>query len=360
MTNKDDQNSVVPPIEADFNGNQLDLFRSFLCNDSERDRRSNTFDLWDSIPRYAVSRQQMNKIRKEKGFLPLQHISFQYRKKPYEVRIQAARIYDEKTKTETDYYPSANEELIEDALRKIAAAQRNGFFDQPNFRSGVVFTLYMLREELKQRGHSRSYQQIILSLYILSGSIIDMRNVGSKDAFQRYSYFSAMTAVSKEKLEQDPHAKWIVQFNPLVTQAINTLTYRQYNYAQMMSHQTQLARWIHKLLSLKFTFASLSTQFEMRYSTIKRDSALLNSYKQERQAIAALDSALNELITGGVLIKLVKNEIRGSRSKLEDVVYTLTATMVFIAEMKAANKRENLATVQKYDAVNHFTPSENR
>jgi hypothetical protein len=348
---KDDQN-VMPPTEADFQGNQLEIFRSFLCNnDNERERLSNTFDLWDSIPRYAVSRQQMNKIREEKGFLPLQHVNFQYRQKPYEVRIQAARIYDEKTKTETDYYPSANEELIEDALRKIAAEQRNGFFDQPNFRSGVVFTLYMLREELKRRGHSRSYQQIILSLYILSGSIMDMRGTGkdSKKAFQRYGYFSAMTAVSKEQLEKDPHAKWIVQFNPLVTQAIDNLTYRQYNYAQMMSHQTQLARWIHKLLSLKFTFASLASPFEIRYSTIKRDSGLLNSYKLERQAIAALDAAFNELKTAGVLMSVVKNDIRSSRGKLEDVVYTLTASMAFIAETKAANKRENMAIEKKND-----------
>lgn len=349
--NKEDKNkksSVIPPTEADFKGNQLDLFRSFLCNNNnERDRLSNTFDLWDSIPRYAMSRQQMNKIREEKGFLPLQHVSFQYRQKPYEVRIQAARIYDEKTKTETDYYPSANEELIEDALRKIAAEQRNGFFDKPNFRSGVVFTLYMLREELKQRGHSRSYQQIILSLYILSGSSIDMRSMESKEAFQRYSYFSAMTAVSREQLEQDPNAKWMVQFNPLVTQAIDTLTYRQYNYAQMMNHQTQLARWIHKLLSLKFTFASLAAPFEIRYSTIKRDSALLNNYTRERDAIAALDAALNELKTGGVLMKVEKHEIRGGRGKLEDVAYTLTAAMAFIAEMKAANKREKLAVENK-------------
>jgi hypothetical protein len=189
---------------------------------------------------------------------------------------------------------------------------------------------------------------------------LDMRSVESKEAFQRYSYFSAMTAVSREKLEQDPDARWIVQFNPLVTQAIDTLTYRQYNYTQMMSHQTQLARWLHKLLSLKFTFASLAAPFEMRYSTIKRDSALLSSYTRERAAIAALDAALNELKTGGVLMKVAKNEIRGDRGKLEDVVYTLTASMAFIAETKAANKRENLAIEKKDDSVSRSTPSKKR
>ena len=350
---KDDANTqkpVIPPIEADFDGAQLDLFRAFLCNnENERAQLSNTFDLWESVPRYAMSRQQMTKIRKEKGFLSLQHLSFQYRQSPFEVRIQAARIYDEKTKTETDYYPSANEELIEDALRKIAAEQqRNVFFDKPNYRSGVTFSLHMLREELSRRGHSRSYQQIVLSLNILAGSMIEIRTMNDEEGegFTKSGYFSGLAAVSKNKLVEDPKAKWIVQFHPLVTQAMDTLTYRQFNYAQMMSHQTQLARWLHKQLSLKFTFASLTTQFEMRYSTIKRDSALLSSYTRERDAIAALNAAWNELKTSGALMKVEKKEVLGSRGKLEDVVYTLTASLDFIAEMKAANKRENL-TIEK-------------
>ncbi len=49
------ENPVVPPNAADFQGQQLDLFRSFLCNnEEERARLSNSFDLWDSVPRYAV------------------------------------------------------------------------------------------------------------------------------------------------------------------------------------------------------------------------------------------------------------------------------------------------------------------
>ena len=79
------------------------------------------------------------------------------------------------------------------------------------------------------------------------------------------------------------------------------MTYRQFNYAQMMGHRTQLARWLHKQLSLKFTFASLITSFDMRFSTIKRDSALLEGYKLQRQAVAALDDALDELKASGVL-----------------------------------------------------------
>jgi len=344
-TTDNQEKPVVPPKKADFQGQQLDIFRSFLCNgEEEREQLSNTFDLWDSVPRYAISRQQMDKIRKTKGFLDLHQIEFHYRGTALKAIIQAARIWDEKTNTSKDYYPSANEELIEDALRKIAAEQRNAFFDKQDYRSGVVFSLHMLREELKKRGHSRSYQQIVLGLNILASSIIEIRSMDGKngEGFTKSGYFSGLAAVSKNKLTEDPQAKWIVQFHPLVTQAIDTLTYRQFNYAQMMGHQTQLARWLHKQLSLKFTFASLTNSFEMRYSTIKRDSALLSNYTRERKAIETLDAAWNELTTSGVLMKVEKSEIRGNRNKLEDVVYTINASFDFITKMKAANKRQSV------------------
>lgn len=342
----DQESPVLPPSEADFQGKQLDLFRAFLSNgEADRDRLSNTFDLWDSVPRYAVSRQQMDRMRKAKGFLDLRQVEFQYRGTTLKGIIQAARVLDEKTGASKDYYPSANEELVEDALRKIAAEQRNAFFDKANFRSGVVFTLYMLREELKKRGHTRSYQEIVLSLRILARSTIEIRTLTGQngEGFAISPYFSGLSAVSKTKLASDAQARWIVQFHPLVTQAIDALTYRQFNYDQMMGHRTQLARWLHKQLSLKFTFASMVTSFEVRYSTIRRDSALLDSYGRERKAIEAVDSAFAELKAAGVLVRFDKKAVYGPRGKLEDVVYTLFSSADFCRHMKAANKRKQLA-----------------
>ncbi|MGZ8238814.1 MAG: hypothetical protein ACXWTY_13200 [Methylobacter sp.] len=80
-----------------------------------------------------------------------------------------------------EYYPGANEELVEDALRKIAAAQRCGFYQPDNQRGGVVFSLHHLRQELARRGHTRSYQQIMLSLDILSFANIDIRSEHDKE-----------------------------------------------------------------------------------------------------------------------------------------------------------------------------------
>jgi hypothetical protein len=341
--------TIEPPEDTAFTGKQLDLFRTFLCNSaSEQDKLSNTLDLWDSIPRYSVSRQAMNKMRKAGSFLDLLTIDFHYRGTPLQAIIQPARILDKATGISQDYYPSANEELVEDALRKIATDQQSGFFDKPNHRSGVVFTLYMLREELKRRGHARSYQQIMLSLNILARSSIEILTTDGKggEGFTISNYFPGMAAVSKQKLADDPHAKWVVHFHPLVTQSINALTYRQFNYAQMMGYKSQLARWLHKMLSIKYTQASLLTPFEMRYSTIKRDSALLEGYKnRERDAISALEDALNELLSqkDGVLMSITKQEVRGLRGKLMDVVYSLIPSPHFVAQIKAANKRRALS-----------------
>jgi hypothetical protein len=334
--------TVTPPLDSDFTGQQLDLFKTFICNgDAARDRLSNAFDLWDSVPRYAVSRQQMDKTRKTKGFLDLLQLDFNYRGEPMLATIQAARIIDEATGVSKDFYPSANEELIEDALRKIAAEPENGFYAKSEFRSGVVFTLYALRKELESRGHTRSYQEIVLSLKILARSTIEISKRDGKrgEGFSLSPFLTGLSAVSRSKLNEDPESRWIAQFHPLVTLAIDAITFRQYNYAQMMSHKNQLTRWLHKQLSLKFTFASFSTSFEIRYSTIKRDSGLLDSYSRERKAIETLDDCIKELEASRVLSKSEKVPVTGPRGKVLDVVYTFYPSPDFIKDMKASNKR---------------------
>jgi hypothetical protein len=318
---------------------QMDLFQTFLCNtDAERDRMSNTIDIWDSIPRYSVSRQEMNKRRDSNGNLPLLNISFEYRGQPYTAEIQPA-LLKEGDKT-VAYYPSASEELVEDALRKLATHQNRGFFEKPTFRSGVAFSLYELRAELTARGHTRSFQEIVQSLTILRKSHIELWvGEGRGESFIAANYLPALAAVSKKKLLDDPGARWVAQFHPLITQCIDQLTYRQFNYAMMMALPSQLARWIHRQLSIKFTFAGLAANpFEIRYSTIKRDSCLLNCAR-EIDNRRCVDDALADLVQVKALQEVTKEPVRANRGKIVDVIYQLKPTKEFVKEMKAANKR---------------------
>lgn len=326
--------------ENAFENTQLNLFQNFLCNTKEeRNELSNCIDLWDSIPRYSVSQQAQNKMRSKEGTLKPLKIDFSYKGKQCAITIMPAKIENSDGQV-MEYYPSANEEIVEDALRKIAAEQNKGFFDNNKYKSGVVFSLYILSEELKKRGHNRSYLEIKKSLEILARSTIDIScDNNDLEVIATSSYFPSMIRSSKKKLQEDPEAKWVIQFHPLVTKSIDQVTYRQYNYHQMMTHKTQLARWLHKQLSLKYTFANIANQFQIHFTTIFRDSALLNSYKLKRQAIQAVDKAFLELEEKKIITNIEKEEIKGIKNKLEDVIYTVKPSIEFVQEIKAANKR---------------------
>lgn len=169
------------PVQA-FENRQLSLFQNFLAN-SEQDDFSNAIAFWDNVPRYAVSRQKMNELRLPGGFLPIRTVDFHYRGKEYTAKIRPAQIEikgeDGKVANDsTSYYPSTREELIEHALRKLAADAQVGFFDKIDYRSGLRFTLYQLRQELAEQGHTLRYDELIEGLRILAFSNIEISGKG--------------------------------------------------------------------------------------------------------------------------------------------------------------------------------------
>lgn len=71
----------------------------------------------------------MARSREKDKFLENHTSVFHYRDRTYAVSISPARIMDLNGK-QRDYYPSTTEELVEDALRKLALDQQKGFFDK--------------------------------------------------------------------------------------------------------------------------------------------------------------------------------------------------------------------------------------
>lgn len=341
---------AVPP--AAFINQQIDLFRDFLVNtDDERDRQSNAIDLWDSVPRYFITRAKQAKLRVQGGFLPIAEREFQYQGRFLTAEIRPARIKttDKNGKTTTlEIYPSAREELIEHALRKLASEQQAGFHDaSSDFRSGVTFSLYQLRAELESRGHSMRYDELVESLDVMNLAnirLLDKDANGDDPSFISQPYLPALVKVTKEGISNDPRAKWLVQFHSALTASIAQLSYRQFNYQRLMACQSQLSRWLLNQLVLKYTFAAPGNTFKMLYSTIQRDSGLLDNYKRTRDAVDALDEAFEELKREGVLMNIIKEARTGARGKILDVLYILSASVKFSYEQKAANKRKNNGT----------------
>lgn len=359
ITRKGKPIKPIPP-EA-FENKQLTLFQAFLGNtEEERDALSNSIDLWDSIPRYSISRQKMNEMRMEGGTLPIRKLTFYHRNKQYSAHIRPAQLEakDETGKLTGElifYYPSAREELVEHALRKLAVQQKAGFFDKQDHRSGVSFTLYQLRQELAAQGHNMTYSGLSESLEILHYSylsVIDPDSDPNDPNLISQPYLPALAKVNKQGRASDPEAKWFVQFHGLITDSINKITYRQFNYQRLMQCTTQLARWLISQLVLKYTAASVMNSFEMKYSTIKRDSGLLDGYSRNRAAIAALDSAWQELKELGLLYRVEKVEQRGNRGKLEDVTYSVHPSREFANEQKASNRRQSDAKNEQFISNN--------
>ncbi len=345
---KTKRKSVKPIPDDAFTNKQLSLFQGFLANNGdERDELSNAIDLWDCIPRYSIPRKNEEDLRMPGGFLPIRKIDFKYRGKNYIAQIRPARI-DIKDKdgtptgTTIEHYPSAREELIEHTLRKLATEQKAGFFDRPDYRSGVAFTLHRLRSELAKNGHAMTYKGIVESLEILHYSylaIIDAESDPRDPNMISQPYFPALAKVNYKKRKSDPDAKWFVQFHSLVTDSINQITYRQFNYQRLMKCSSQLARWIISQLVLKYTQASVTNSFQIKFSTIKRDSVLLNGYSRERDALIAVDQAWDEVKSLGAISLIEKVDERGPRGRVIDVTYTLFPTGEFAREQKAANRR---------------------
>ncbi len=327
-----------PPSQEAFEGIQLSLFQDVLGNGvQEKDGLSHTMELWDAVPKYYYTRRQQAKIRKD-GLLPTAIRDFVFRGESLTVKIRPALItVDGKDKA---FYPSAREELVEDALRKLACKRGNGYLDGNNNRSGVSFSLHELRKELKKRGHSLSYYQVTESLDILSSTVIEIAPLNGKALYKTLP-LTTLAAVSKEDFKTDPGSRWYVDFSLLITENIKLIKYRQYNYGLMMGHKSQLARYLHKRMAHIYSQASLMHPYMITLNGIARDSGLLN-WERPSANRQRMEKCLDELVKNDVLLSYDRIEICGPKNKIEDIKYSLFPSQDFVKNVKRANKRISL------------------
>jgi len=336
-TKKSNDNALMLPKPEAFQSLQTDMFQEFLCNTEDQKRLlSNTIELWDCLPKYSVSQVEQNKIRTKEGLLPLLRKDVTFMGYQYNIFISPALLADENGRA---YYPSANEELIEDALRKIATLQNQCFFDDNEAHCGVTFTLHQLRTELKKQGHSRSYQQVIKSLYVLAGADIEIRVKNGRGV--SVEKFMSLTGFSSEARLDNPDSKWVAYFHSLVRKAMGGVDYRQYNYQQMMHLETHLSRWLYKRLAHYWTNAGPLSPIMLSFADIRKESGMLER-SRANDAIKELEAIFEVFLEISVFTSFKRiKEIRGGRNKIIDIVYEAYPHPDFIKSVKAANKRQS-------------------
>lgn len=322
-----------PPQRDGFLNAQLELFQRFLCDDEDRHRFSNTIELWDAVPRYGIGRARQLKLRKD-GTLSSLKKSFCHRGCRYLMVLHPARI--ETDSGYMEFYPSECEEIVEETLKKLASERELGFLD--NTGAGVVFSLNQLRRTMIELGHDVRYKRIVEALLVLNNTHIELSEEGSRRAFYSATILTELGTVSREDWRKDPSAKWYVRFNSLIEACIRSKTYRQFDFAQMMAHSSQLARWLYRRMAHLYLQASLLEPYRICLTTIKHDSGLLNASLLRHDA-QTLEGALLEMRERGVLVEVQQERRYGPRKALLDVLYTLVPHPAFIRKVKLANKR---------------------
>lgn len=307
---------------------QLNFFE--LLEQRDRDY-SNTVELYDFMPKYVWGKVE----RIAEKYLPTLSREFECRGKKFTIELTPARIKD--GESETEFYPSKREEIIEDGLRKLLVEGQGAFLDG---EIGVTFTIYQLQKELKDNGHTYSRDQIKQSLLILAKTKIQLR---SEDSETEIIFSPIETLGFRGK---DGEIQTFIRFSPLVTKSIKERSFRLYNYEKVMSYKSVIARQLHKRMSHHYTQASLSNSYSILLTTIIRDFGLTKQAQLRNNQIE-IEKAIEEMMDKDTILNCKTEKIIETkpRIKLLDVKFIIQPHPSFAAEVTEANtkkKREQI------------------
>lgn len=300
-------------------------------------RHSNTIELYDALPKYVYGRR----ANKSQERLPSLTRHFRFRGKEFSLVIAPARITDSDG-VERDYFPGKIEELVEDALRKLAA-EGNGIMQADGY--SARYSYYQIQKELKKVGWSYSIAQIARALDVCAGTIITVSGEfndsvidGKSPMFERI-----VRRTRKDWKDKGKESVAMVKFHDLVTRSIKSMTFRQIDYHTSMALRDSLARRLHKRMSHMYIQASFSEPYTIGIVTIFEDAGM-KLHKVMNNNYIRVEKALKELKKHRVVMDWKKQRKIMDPSnprRVENIILSITPHPNFISEMKKANDRHN-------------------
>lgn len=297
---------------------------------------SNTIELYDALPKYNWS------ARREHDDLSNAVITRRctIREQAFTVEITPAII--KKDNRTVLIYPGQREELVEDALRKLAVEGQGHMIEG---KAGVLFTLYELQKELEEMGHGFNLNEIKEAILVCRRATLDCLSESDETTISS-SFFPMVGLTTRgEFMQKGGDARCYVQFHPMVTNSILNLTFRQYNYRIGMEIRSPLARYIYKRMTHYWTQASTTAPYTPSLiSFLKQSPRELSPRMAENTR--AMRNALDVLIKHKVVSDYDTNEVKEGR-RLLDVHYVIRPHEELVAQIKMANKRKQLTQLQK-------------
>ena len=258
--------SEITHLEAKggLNSKQLALFELLEPKDSGY---SNFVEFFDNIPIFVDfgKKRYWDYSNVSPSITTDVKFNHEGRERTFVVTLKPGRI-TKKDGTEALVYPSVQrEEVVYDALRKLACSGHGGFYED---ELGTSFTLKLLQKELKSFKKTYSIPEIKESLKVLRSAEIEIKTVDGSFEWQP-SYLSNMALTSRaEYLEDGGEAKCMVLFDNIVSTSVKQLDFREYNYAISQATKHPIAKYLIKRLDRRFKAANDANTYSMKMSTI--------------------------------------------------------------------------------------------
>lgn len=298
--------------------------------------QTNCQALYDLAPRF------IHRVERKDGsaFLSIIKKEFMFNGELYSVTVTPARIVGTDGK-ERDELPGEREQLVEDVIRRLAADKMMIASDQIE----IPYTVYAIRKELVQYGHSFSWTEIKEALLILNKSNIEItRVVGEGDKKIKPVLSASAFPVLRFADTNDGEHFGIVQLNPLLVQSIKSLAFEQINYEWMMSIKGPLPRWIFKYISLLVSNKDADANcIRLHASEIAKSFGHIRA--RLRATLGEVDKAIERLKEVEVIKDYDKRDVYEGKKKV-DVVYDLHFSPQFIADRQRARTRTSFVKAE--------------
>jgi hypothetical protein len=344
---------------------QMLLFAPFF---SERHNR--VFDIYDALPRFVLSWKRALSAKDPKV---ITFSNVQIGDQTVAVKITPAVVADPNQPPATRagapqrlsaklIFPGPREEIIEFALRRMAAVQ----YADMKHRTGkdadqvtITFRLSELRGQLAEDGHhfksaeiAEALEVLALSKLQLSGDVPDNVAEGYRwKSTQAYSMLEDLRVVQPKEGDtpDGDRTSYFVSFHPLAAAAILQGRFFDHNHRRTMQLRKPLARWLIKRMSLKYRQASRGgvvarEGYNLSLSRIIAESGLLPE-KRLRDTVQRIRDAIHELKSTGWLSRFMAfdevttfddNGARGQKA-IKEIVWTFYPSPEFINEIIEGN-----------------------
>jgi hypothetical protein len=332
----------------DFQGNPIEEFKTspdqlVLFQDVLPPGTSSTIELYDAMPKFFGSTKDMQALRQKNGgqFLDTLTRNFVHRNEGYVLTIRPARIQTTDGE-EREFYPTKREDLIEQALRKLATDPKNGIYLGGSL--AVQFSMSELRRELERTGHGMSYSSLMEGLQVNNFTSVTL---GTKDGKKVVSanIFPMLMHASREQWEKNPtDTKCYVKFHPLVTASVEELTNRRMNYETFMKLDRTLSHYLYKRMSHNYVQADFNKPYSICLTTLMRDCGMTAS-AYPSDDVKRVKRTLHEFKDKQVIMHWDEEVTRGANNRIVDVKFLLYPSVWFKDDAVMANKQQQQSKV---------------